>query len=55
MSMFAYDSLLMPKRFWVESLKRWVSLRVSTKGMRIIDKLGIEKVLEMSKKRGEKF
>lgn len=34
------------RRFWVESEKRFVKLRVSTKGMRIIDKLGIEKVLE---------
>ena len=32
-------------RFWVESEKRFVKLRVSTKGMRIIDKLGIEAVL----------
>ena len=33
-------------RFWVESEKRFVSLRVSSKGMRIIDKKGIEQVLE---------
>lgn len=33
------------KRFWVASENRWVRLRVSTKGMRIIDKHGIEKVL----------
>jgi large subunit ribosomal protein L28 len=33
------------KRFWVESLKRFVRLRVSTQGMRIIDKVGIESVL----------
>ena len=32
-------------RFWVESEKRFVSLRVSSKGMRIIDKNGIEQVL----------
>ena len=32
-------------RFWIESEKRFVKLRVSTKGMRIIDKQGIEKVL----------
>ncbi len=32
-------------RFWVESEKRFVKLRVSTKGMRIIDKLGIDAVL----------
>ena len=32
-------------RFWVESEKRFVKLRVSTLGMRIIDKLGIDAVL----------
>ena len=32
-------------RFWVESEKRFVSLRVSAKGMRIIDKRGVEVVL----------
>jgi|TARA_B110000438_G_scaffold34151_2_gene33973 large subunit ribosomal protein L28 len=32
-------------RFWVESEKRFVKLRLSTKGMRIIDKLGIDAVL----------
>jgi len=33
-------------RFWVESEKRFVRLRVSAKGMRIIDKKGIDTVLE---------
>lgn len=33
-------------RFWVESEKRFVKLRVSTKGMRIIDKNGIDAVLK---------
>ena len=32
-------------RFWVESENRFVRLRVSSKGMRIIDKHGIDKVL----------
>jgi large subunit ribosomal protein L28 len=32
-------------RFWLESEKRFVRLRVSSKGMRIIDKKGIEQVL----------
>jgi large subunit ribosomal protein L28 len=41
-------------RFWVESEKRYVKLRVSSKGMRIIDKHGIEKVLADLRKRGEK-
>ncbi len=39
-------------RFWVESEKRFVKLRVSTKGMRIIDKLGIDSVLSDIRKRG---
>ncbi|MGD8275560.1 MAG: 50S ribosomal protein L28 [Thiohalocapsa sp.] len=41
-------------RFWVESEKRWVRLRVSTKGLRIIDKLGIDAVLGDIRARGEK-
>ena len=41
-------------RFWVESEKRFVRLRVSTKGMRIIDKLGIDVVLADIRSRGEK-
>ena len=36
---------LQSKRFWVESEKRFVRLRVSTNGMRVIDKRGIETVL----------
>ena len=38
----------------VESEKRFVSLRISSKGMRIIDKCGIEAVLEDLRARGEK-
>lgn len=33
------------RRFWVESESRWVKLRVSNQGLRIIDKQGIDKVL----------
>lgn len=39
-------------RFWVESEKRFVKLRVSTKGMRIIDKKGIDAVLQDVRNRG---
>ncbi|EGV31257.1 MULTISPECIES: 50S ribosomal protein L28 [Chromatiaceae] len=42
------------KRFWVEAEKRWVKLRLSTKGMRIIDKNGIDAVLGDLRARGEK-
>lgn len=41
-------------RFWVESENRFVRLRVSSKGMRIIDKAGIDAVLADMRKRGEK-
>ena len=44
---------LQSHRFWVEGEKRFVKLRVSTKGMRIIDKLGIEAVLVDLRARGE--
>ena len=42
------------RRFWIESENRWVRLRVSGKGLRIIDKKGIETVLEEIRGRGEK-
>ena len=41
-------------RFWVESEQRWVRLRVSSKGMCIIDKKGIETVLADMRRRGDK-
>lgn len=41
-------------RFWVESEKRFVRLRVTAKGMRIIDKRGIDVVLAEIRSRGEK-
>ena len=41
-------------RFWVESEKRWVKLRISTKGLRIIDKKGIDTVLAELRGRGVK-
>jgi large subunit ribosomal protein L28 len=41
-------------RFWLEGEKRFVKLRISQQGLRIIDKLGIEKVLEQMRARGER-
>lgn len=43
------------RRFWLESEKRFVRLRVSAKGVRMIDKLGIEHVLQDMRTRGEKY
>ena len=41
-------------RFWVETEKRFVRLRLTSKGMRIIDKKGIDVVLADMRSRGEK-
>ncbi|MBZ0222386.1 MAG: 50S ribosomal protein L28 [Dokdonella sp.] len=43
------------RRFWVPAEKRWVTLRVSSHGLRTIDKKGIEVVLAELRKRGEKI
>ncbi len=41
-------------RFWVESEKRFVKLRLSSKGMRVIDKRGIDSVLAEIRSKGAK-
>ena len=41
-------------RFWLPSENRFVKLRVSAKGMRIIDKRGIDQVVSELRARGEK-
>lgn len=42
------------KRFWIEEEKRFVKLRVSTKGLKTIDKVGVKKVLDnLSKYRND--
>ncbi|MBC9129813.1 50S ribosomal protein L28 [Frischella sp. Ac48] len=46
---------LQTHRFWVESEKRFVKLRVSAKGMRTIDKKGIDAVLAEIRARGESY
>jgi len=42
------------RRLWVESEKRWVSLRLSSKGLRTVDKNGIDSVLADIRARGGK-
>ena len=42
-------------KFWIESEKRFINLTVSAKGMRIIDKKGIDQVLSEIRSRGEKI
>ncbi len=45
---------LQSHRFWVESENRFVKLKVSAKGMRIIDKKGIDAVLATIRQNGVK-
>ncbi len=42
------------RRIWVESENRWVKLRISTSGLRLIDKKGIDAILGDMRARGEK-
>ena len=50
-----FEINLRDKRFWLEDEKRWISLRVSARGMRIIDRLGLAKVIAQLRARGEKL
>ena len=43
------------QRFWLESEKRWVSLRVSTHGLRTIEKKGIDVIVAELREKGEKI
>lgn len=49
-----FEPNLQYKRFWLESEKRFVRIRVSTKGMRTIDKLGVEAVVATLRNQGIK-
>jgi large subunit ribosomal protein L28 len=41
------------RRFWVESERRWVRLRITNAALRTIDKVGIDVVLADLRQRGE--
>ena len=48
-------SQLYKHKFWIESENRFITLKVSTKGMRIIDKKGIDEVLKDLRAKGTKI
>jgi large subunit ribosomal protein L28 len=50
-----FEVNLRDKRFWLENERRWITLRVSARGMRRIDKLGLAAVIAELRARGEKF
>ena len=49
-----FELNLRDKRFWLEDEKRWITLRVSARAMRTIDKLGLSAVVAEMRRRGEK-
>ena len=50
-----FEPNLHTKRFWVDSENRFVTLKVSAKGIKTISKLGVETVLREMRARGEKL
>jgi len=42
------------RKFWVESESRWVKMRLTSAGLRLIDKKGLDVVLAEMRERGEK-
>jgi len=41
------------RRFWLESENRWLRLRISSAALRLIDKVGIDKVVSDLRARGQ--
>lgn len=50
-----FEVNLRAKRFWLEDEKRWITLRISARGMRVIDRLGLATVVAQLRARGEKI
>jgi large subunit ribosomal protein L28 len=50
-----FEINLRSKRFWLEDEKRWITIKVSARGMRRIDKLGLATVVAELRARGEKL
>lgn len=49
-----FEINLQSKRYWFEEENRWIKLRVSARGMKIIDKRGLAAVVKEMRSRGEK-
>ena len=50
-----FEINLITKRFWLEDEKRWITLNVSARGMRTIDKRGLAAVVKDLRAQGKKF
>ena len=49
-----FELNLVTKRFWLEDEKRWVTLRVTARGMRTIDKRGLGAIVKDLRAQGKK-
>ena len=49
-----FDINLQKKRFWLADENRWITLNVSTQGLRLIDKIGIREVVNKMRAGGKK-
>jgi large subunit ribosomal protein L28 len=50
-----FEVNLQNKRYWLEEEKRWIRLRLSTHGMKIINRRGLAAVIAEMRARGEKI
>jgi large subunit ribosomal protein L28 len=50
-----FEINLITKRFWLEDEKRWITLNVSARGMRTIDKRGLAAVVKDLRSQGKKI
>jgi large subunit ribosomal protein L28 len=50
-----FEINLRTKRFWLEDEGRWIKLRVTARGMKVIDKRGLAAVVKEMRDRGEKL
>ena len=50
-----FEVNLQTKRYWLEEEKRWIRLRLSTHGMKIINRRGLSAVIAEIRARGEKI
>jgi large subunit ribosomal protein L28 len=49
-----FEVNLRNKRYWLQEEGRWITLRVSARGMRIIDKRGLATIVKELRERGER-
>jgi large subunit ribosomal protein L28 len=50
-----WEPNLQRRRYWLASENRWIRLRVSTKGMKVIDKRGVESVVAELRAKGQRI